>query len=582
MTMRRGLDTIFTITSTDADQLRRGRNAVVLAIGMIVLCLLSIPLALSTPRPLHGLLALVTGLLAYLGVLVLVRRGAVDLGALLIAIFPAIIVLAGIVAAGEIQVRPFYLVLSVLLAAILLPPRQILLMGLGCFVGLLGVVALLPGEPLDAPLAPQALFGALILLALTTVVGVLGATTILATFREREQVTAALRESEERFQLAAMAVRAAIYEWDLASDTVSLSAGLEQALGYEPSTTEVSAASWRARVHEDDVGPMMAAIGEALRHDKGFSLQHRLRDIDGGYRYVLNRGLIVRSPDGRPLRVIGSAEDVSEQRQAEAIAAQAQKLESVGQLAGGMAHDFNNVLTLISGNVSLAIESLAPGDPMRDDLQVAADAAERAAALIRQLLTFGRGQAMASRIIDLNDLLIVLERLLRPMLQSNIRFELQPQPGLWPISADPGQLEQVLVNLVLNARDAMPLGGTLTVATENVELGPEPSRPHQNGAARPQVLLLVSDTGVGMSPEILAHVFEPFFTTKAPGAGTGLGLATCYGIVKQHGGTIWCESEPGRGTTFHILLPRASSGQLDPVGPGANLRANERGDPDLR
>ena len=256
--------------------------------------------------------------------------------------------------------------------------------------------------------------------------------------------------------------------------------------------------------------------------------------------------------------VLGVATDITERKRVEAELIEAQKMEGIGRLAGGIAHDFNNLLTAILGYAQIVAAQLPESSAIQHDVEPIREAAERAASLTKQLLTFARRERVEPRVIDLSRLTMDVDRLLRRAVGADIEFVTLPASDLGAVEVDPGQMEQVLVNLVVNARDAMPRGGKLVLSTRNVDRAQLPAT-----FAKPEddarwVELSVTDTGTGMDDRTLARAFEPFFTTKPPGAGTGLGLATCYGIVKQYGGHLWAESEVGRGSTFRILLPRSS------------------------
>jgi two-component system cell cycle sensor histidine kinase/response regulator CckA len=264
----------------------------------------------------------------------------------------------------------------------------------------------------------------------------------------------------------------------------------------------------------------------------------------------------VRDATGRLVSYVAVKRDVTHEMRLERQLVQAQKMEAVGRLAGGVAHDFNNLLGVITGYGEMTLRKLREGDPLRDKVDQILKAAERAAGLTRQLLAFSRKQVLQPRTVDLNVLVSDLERMLRRLIGEDVEMTTSLAPGLGSVRVDPGQIEQVLMNLAVNARDAMPNGGRLTIETRNADLGPDFAARHPPTPVGRYVMLAVSDAGMGMDAETQSHLFEPFFTTKEVGKGTGLGLSSAYGIVKQSEGYIWCDSEVGVGTTFKVYLPR--------------------------
>jgi PAS domain S-box-containing protein len=304
-----------------------------------------------------------------------------------------------------------------------------------------------------------------------------------------------------------------------------------------------------------DARQRASVLAEFERHDQaGTEMEWKRKD---GSRITVRVNVrAIRDPVGGIECYEGLVEDVTQQRSLEAQFRQAQRLEAVGRLAGGVAHDFNNVLTAITGYSDLLLEDLDPSDPKRGDIEEIRTAAKRATVLTRQLLAFSRKQVLQTRVLNLNEVVQTLEKMLHRLIGEDVKLKLSLASDLGAVRADPGQLEQVVLNLAVNSRDAMPNGGRLTIETANIVLDEAYARDHAGATPGQCVMLAVSDTGIGMDAETRSHLFEPFFTTKELGKGTGLGLATVYGIVKQSGGYVWVYSEPGRGATFKIYLPR--------------------------
>jgi signal transduction histidine kinase/ActR/RegA family two-component response regulator len=294
----------------------------------------------------------------------------------------------------------------------------------------------------------------------------------------------------------------------------------------------------------------------ALRGERVHNAEGTIVLQDAPPRSVLMSGRPLVDAQGRNLGAVIAIQDITERKQLEGQLRQAQKMEAVGRLAGGIAHDFNNLLNVITGYGEMLSDHFAAGDPMTARVDQIKKAAQRAAALTRQLLAFSRKQVIEPRVLDLNALLAETDNMLRRVIGEDVELITVQGQDLGRIKADPGQIEQIVMNLVINARDAMPQGGRLRIETANSDLDAAYVRQHPGARAGSYVMLAVSDNGVGMDAEIQSHIFEPFFTTKETGKGTGLGLATVYGIVKQNLGYIWLSSEPGKGASFLIYLPR--------------------------
>jgi two-component system, cell cycle sensor histidine kinase and response regulator CckA len=287
-----------------------------------------------------------------------------------------------------------------------------------------------------------------------------------------------------------------------------------------------------------------------------YQMEKRYARKDGSLIWGLMTVSLLRGGKDEPEFEITLVEDITERKHLEHQLLQSQKMETVGRLAGGIAHDFNNLLTVLSGYTELSLLETGENDRLKGNLEEITKATERASALTRQLLAFSRRQVMDLKVIDLNVLLKNLDKMLRRIIGEDIELRTLPAKNLGRVKTDPGQIEQVILNLAVNARDAMPKGGSLLIETTNIELDEEYARHHIGVEPGWYVMLSVTDTGCGMPPEVREHIFEPFFTTKEEGKGTGLGLSTVYGIIKQTGGNIWVYSEVGRGTTFKIYLPR--------------------------
>jgi two-component system cell cycle sensor histidine kinase/response regulator CckA len=368
---------------------------------------------------------------------------------------------------------------------------------------------------------------------------------------EREQAQVLYRSLVE--QLAAVTY---IAELGLEGQWLFVSPQIEALLGYSSHEWLASSANWIEHVHPDDRG-IVASAEEATLSGNPFRAEYRMFRRDGNIVWINDSGTLVRGNDDRFL-IHGVLVDVTEQKQLQGRLAQSARMEAVGQLASGVAHDFNNLLTIIKGYSSLLLEKGSDGPDAHAALEIQR-AADRAAALTRQLLAFGRRQTLQPRILDLNIVVRGLEKMLRRVVAENVELTIVTASDLGCVNADPVQMEQVLLNLVVNARDAMPSGGKLTISTAPLIVSADIGSDENLVRAGSYVGLSVHDTGIGMDSATRARIFEPFFTTKELGKGTGLGLSTVYGIIKQSNGHITVESEPGEGTTFRVSLPVADA-----------------------
>ena len=373
---------------------------------------------------------------------------------------------------------------------------------------------------------------------------------------ERKRAEEALRESEERYRDLVENAHDIIYSHDLEGKYTSVNRAGELSTGY--THDECLALNIADTLAPEHVAKAREMIAKKIAGEKVTAYEIDILAKDGKRVAVeVNTKLILQ--DGVPIGVQGIARDVTERKFLEDQLRQSQKMEAIGQLAGGVAHDFNNLLTAINGYSSLALQRIEGNASVKTYLEEIKKAGDRAANLTRQLLAFGRKQILQPLPLNLNDAVTDMNKMLRRLIGEDIQFSAKLATDVKRVKADPGQIEQVLVNLVVNARDAMPRGGSLTIETANAELSREYASRHVGVSAGAYVVLAVSDTGTGMEEEVKRHIFEPFFTTKEKGKGTGLGLSTVYGIVKQSGGNISIYSEPNQGTTFKVYLPALDS-----------------------
>jgi two-component system, cell cycle sensor histidine kinase and response regulator CckA len=365
-----------------------------------------------------------------------------------------------------------------------------------------------------------------------------------------------LLAQEELFRLIGENAVDMIAVVTVAGQRLYSSPSYQKVLGYAPEELERTSAY--AQIHPDDVAAVKAAAEEARATGVGRCLEYRARHKNGEWRVLESTASAVRDPSGKVEKLIIVNRDVTKRHELQQQLVLSQRLEAVGKLSGGIAHDFNNLLGVIIGYSEALQQSVGTDDPLREPIDEIRKAGQRAAALTQQLLAFSRKQVLEPKILDLNAIVLDTEKMLRRLIGEDIVLKFKVRPDAGNVKADRSQLEQVLLNLAVNARDAMPRGGELQIETGCGELTEKDARQHRYVVPGRYVVLTVLDTGIGMDEDTKAHVFEPFFTTKEKGKGTGLGLAMVYGIVKQSGGYIWLDSEPGKGTTFRIFLPRTA------------------------
>jgi two-component system, cell cycle sensor histidine kinase and response regulator CckA len=373
---------------------------------------------------------------------------------------------------------------------------------------------------------------------------------------ERERWEEQINETSRRLELATTSAGFGVWDLDVAAGSLLWNDRMFELYGVSPDNFDGTRAFWSACLHPGDRDRVLAAGDAALEGTGNFDAEFRVVTADGRVKTLKGEAVVVRDPQGRALRMIGLNRDITRQRSLEAQLLQAQKMEAVGRLAGGVAHDFNNNLTVILGYAELSKLVQVSGDTYHEYLDQIIKAAEHSRDITQQLLAFSRNEVIAPRQVDLNQLLKQTEKTLSRLIGEDVRLKMTTPEAIWPVLIDPAQVHQIIMNLAVNARDAMPVGGALSIDTRNLWIDEAYCLNSPEAVPGEYVRLTVSDTGVGMDRETLGHIFEPFFTTKGVGKGTGLGLATVYGIVSQNGGFIEVSSEPGKGAAFALFLPR--------------------------
>ena len=374
----------------------------------------------------------------------------------------------------------------------------------------------------------------------------------------RKKLEKAMRETDERMRVFADATTDVIWDWNIQEDSLWWSKSAESTFGYLLGDFEAGIEFWTNRIHSEDRERVSTSLKVAIDGNAGiWTEEYRFLHADGSHRIVNDRACIVRAENGKATRSVGCIVDITERRELDNQLAQAQKMEAIGQLTGGVAHDFNNLLTVILGNAEMLVDRSSGDRQLRTMAEMVTQAAEKGSELTNRLLAFARKQPLEPTIVDVNELLTQIDQLLRRTVRENIEIEFFQGRDLWTTELDGSQLSAALLNLVINARDAMPKGGRLTIETANTALDTDYARMHSEVIAGHYVCISVSDQGIGMSAENIKKAFEPFFTTKPVGKGSGLGLSMVYGFVKQSRGHASIYSEVGEGTTIKLYFPRA-------------------------
>jgi len=397
---------------------------------------------------------------------------------------------------------------------------------------------------------------------------IIGGSTIVRDITSRKLMREELRRSEERFRLVAQATKDVLWDWEIRSGKIWRSETFWEHFGYPPKDSEPDMAAWKDLLHPEDRDRVWIGFQTALsRRSDSYEVEYRFLRADDSYAVVLDRAYVVYNEAGEPTRAIGAVSDLSDRRELEEQFRQAQKMEAVGRLAGGVAHDFNNILMVITAYTEIMRDRLSAEDELQKNIVQVLNAANKAASLTYQLLAFSRKQVLAPLIIDLNNVVEDTSKMIHRLIGEDIELNVLLSEALWQVKADQGQIVQVLMNLCVNARDAMRDGGELRIETKNVSVDAEAASRYPTFVPGDYAALVVSDNGTGMTKEVQSHLFDPFFTTKELGRGTGLGLSTVYGIIKQSGGYIWVDTEVGRGSSFSIYFPAVDAPLMSVITP---------------
>ena len=439
--------------------------------------------------------------------------------------------------------------------------RELLAFGVLVHLGMLAMTMFLPAE-MTVPVLKRIAMPVMLIYPLATVL--IGK--ILSDQASQDRLVGSLREERERLAGILQGTHAGTWEWNVQTGSLLVNERWAEIVGCTlEEISPVSIETWKEFTHPDDLKASDELLGRHFRGEVDYyELEMRMKHRAGSWVWILDRGRVTSwTKDGKPRMMMGTHQDITARKRAEeakdkleADLQQAQKMESVGRLAGGVAHDFNNILTVILGHSELALGQVDPAQPIHRDLTEIHKAAERSADLTRQLLAFARKQTVAPQVLDLNRTIEGMLQMLQRLIGESIDLSFHPEGPAWPVKVDPSQIDQILVNLCANARDSIDGVGRIEIGTENLALDEAACAGRAGFVPGEFVRLTVGDNGCGMDRETLGHIFEPFFTTKGVGEGTGLGLATIYGIVKQNKGFIHVQSERGSGTVFSLYLPR--------------------------